>query len=104
MDTLPAIMLMIVDGTKNGDTRRGPDSSSTLCWASMFGRPPIPEPIETPTRSRSSPSAFSSPAWRTACAEAAMPYWTNRSIFLTSFDANHAEGSKPRTDAEKRVA
>ena len=104
MDTLPAIMLMIVDGTKNGDTRRGPDSSSTLCWASMLGRPPMPEPMETPTRSRSSPSASSSPAWRTAWAEAAMPYCTKRSIFLTSLDGNHAAGSKPRTEALKRVA
>ena len=78
-------MLMIVDGTKNGETLRGPPSSRVRCCASMFGSPPIPEPIATPTRSTSSPSAPSSPASRMAWTPAAMPKWTKTSIFRASF-------------------
>ncbi len=48
IDTLPEIMLMTLAGTKNGDTRRGPLSSSTECVSSIVRMPPIPEPIATP--------------------------------------------------------
>jgi hypothetical protein len=44
-------MLTIRPGMKNGEMRPGPRSSSTVCMASMSGRPPIPEPMITPTRS-----------------------------------------------------
>ncbi len=37
---------------KKGDTRCGPFSTSTRLVASISGRPPIPEPMMTPTRSR----------------------------------------------------
>ena len=33
---------------KNGDTRRGPRSFSTIAVSAMPVRPPIPEPIITP--------------------------------------------------------
>ena len=40
-------MLMIVPGTKNGEIFRSPPPAAR-CVSSIIGRPPIPEPIETP--------------------------------------------------------
>ena len=54
IESWPAIMLMIVPGTKNGEILRGPPSSSALCVSSISGRPPMPEPMLTPMRSASS--------------------------------------------------
>jgi hypothetical protein len=44
IDRRPAVMLMMVPGMKNGEMRRGPFSASSWCWASISGRPPMPEP------------------------------------------------------------
>ncbi len=44
-------MLTISPGMKNGLIRRGPFSRYVLCISSMSGRPPIPDPMHTPTRS-----------------------------------------------------
>ncbi len=41
---------------KNGDSRRGPRSCSVSAPSVMPGSPPMPEPIMTPVRSRSSSS------------------------------------------------
>ena len=50
IDRLPEIMLMIEPGTKNGDTLRTPPAAKSSQVFSIIGRPPIPEPIDTPTR------------------------------------------------------
>ena len=42
---------------KNGLTRRGPFSCSDQRVSSMVGRPPMPEPMITPVRSRPSSSS-----------------------------------------------
>ena len=72
IDSSPAIMLMMVPGMKNGEMRRGPFFCSSSCIDSISGRPPMPEPKFTPTR-----SAFCSftcrPQSRQACRPAAMP-------------------------------
>jgi hypothetical protein len=70
IDTWPEIMLMIDAGTKNGEMRRGPRLTISLCVSSIIGSPPMPEPMFTPMRvASSSPSAspvgspLSSTAW-----------------------------------------
>ena len=46
---------MIVEGTKNGEILRGLCAArNALCSSSMVSRPPMPEPVMTPARSRSS--------------------------------------------------
>ena len=58
IDRLPEIMLMMLAGTKKGDTRRGPLFSSVACVSSIVLMPPIPEPMATPVRPRvSAPSS-----------------------------------------------
>jgi hypothetical protein len=42
---------MIEPGTKNGDTLRTPPAAKSSQVFSIIGRPPIPEPIDTPIRS-----------------------------------------------------
>ena len=39
---------MMRPGMKNGDTRRGPFSFSTIAVSAMPSMPPMPEPIITP--------------------------------------------------------
>ena len=65
MARLPAIMLMMVLGTKNGDSLRGPESISFWWFSSMLVNPPMPEPMATPMRSPFSLS-ISRPASRRA--------------------------------------
>ncbi len=72
IDIWPEIMLMIEPGTKNGDTRRGPRLTSSVCVSSISGRPPMPEPMMTPTRSALA-SVTSMPLSRSAWSPAAMP-------------------------------
>ena len=72
IERLPAIMLMIVPGMKNGEMRRGPFFLSSSCIASMSGKPPMPEPKLTPMRSAFS-GVTASPESRHACTPAAMP-------------------------------
>ena len=63
---------MIDAGTKNGEMRRGPRLSSSVCVTSIIGRPPMPEPTTTPTRSAFS-SVISRPLSCMACTPAAKP-------------------------------
>ena len=44
-------MLIMLEGTKKGDTLRGPPFSSVSYPFSMPGSPPIPEPMQAPIRS-----------------------------------------------------
>ena len=63
---------MIDAGTKNGEMRRGPRLSSSVCVASIIGKPPMPEPTTTPMRSEFS-SVTSRPLSCMAWMPAAMP-------------------------------
>ena len=40
----PPAMLMIIPGTKKGETRRGPFSISTCCSLAKVPIPPMPDP------------------------------------------------------------
>ena len=57
---------------KNGEIRRGPFLSNSLCVFSTMGRPPMPEPRIIPARSGSS-RAISIPESFQACNPAAIP-------------------------------
>ena len=51
--TVPEAILIIDPGTKKGEILFGPLSFSISEFFSIVSRPPIPEPIDTPTLSRS---------------------------------------------------
>ena len=51
--TEPAAPLIISSGTVNGLIFDGPRSRRTRCCASSVSIPPMPEPMHTPTRPRS---------------------------------------------------
>ena len=48
IDRLPETILMIEEGTKNGEILLGPFSRKRSAVFSMVVRPPIPAPIATP--------------------------------------------------------
>ena len=53
IESWPEIMLMMVPGTKNGEILRGPPASiGIMRGSSISGRPPMPEPMQTPICSR----------------------------------------------------
>ncbi len=78
--------------------RRGPPSSSALCSRSMVMKPPMPEPMNTPTSDAFS-AVICSFASSMANCDAAIAYWMKTSIFLTSFFSMNCSGSKPLTSA-----
>ena len=68
--------LPLIENTHAELASRGPRLVSSVCVASMSGRPPMPEPMMTPTRvasSSSSASPVGRPASCTASCAAAMP-------------------------------
>jgi hypothetical protein len=73
MLTWPEIRLISAPGMKKGETRFGPRSLIRSAVSAMVLRPPMPEPIMTPVRSRLSSSSGVQPASSTACCAAAMP-------------------------------
>ena len=73
IDTWPLTRLIRLAGMKNGLTRRGPRCSSSTAVSAMVLRPPMPEPISTPVRSRSSSSSGVHPASSIASLAAATP-------------------------------
>src|SRR5215469_5768793 len=75
---------------KNGDSRRGPFSWTVSAPSVMPGRPPIPEPIITPVRSRSTASVGFQPESSTACAAAASAKTMNSSILRCSLGGTHS--------------
>ena len=93
IDKKPEIMLVMVEGTKNGDTRLGPLFVSFKWFCSICSKPPIPEPIATPTRCALS-CEIVKPESTKACLPAAIPSWIKRSIFLVSFFSMYSCGSK----------
>jgi hypothetical protein len=82
---------MIADGMKNGEILRGPPSSSALCSRSIVPNPPMPDPIETPTFGAIS-GVTANCASSIANCDAAIAYWMNGSIFLTSFFSMKSSG------------
>src|SRR5215208_7201816 len=102
METCPDARLMMADGMKKGEIRRGPPSSSALCSRSIVVKPPIPDAMKTPTRGAMSGVTFS-PESSIANCDAAMANWMKMSIFLTSFFSTNCSGSKAFTSAAKRV-
>ena len=81
----PLARLMSADGMKNGLTRRGPPFSRMSVVSAMALSPPMPEPIMTPARSRSSSFAGSKPESRIAWVAAPMPKTMNSSFRRSSF-------------------
>ncbi len=96
IERFPAIMLTMVPGMKNGEMRRGPLFSSSLCISSISGRPPMPEPKLMPKRSAVS-GATALPESFQACNPAAMPKWMNLSMRRASFADRYCETSKSFT-------
>ncbi len=71
IETWPDARLIRAEGMKNGLTRRGPFSFSSMAVSAMVASPPIPEPMITPVRSRASSSGGTQPESRTASSAAA---------------------------------
>ncbi len=74
MATMPLAMLLIMAGMKKGETLRGPFSMRLRDWASKVDMPPMPEPMITPARSRST-LEWSSPESCMASFAAATANW-----------------------------
>src|SRR3984957_2002963 len=68
----------------------------------MTSKPPMPEPMWTPTRSLFSSVTFR-PEWAIASAEAARAKWMKRPILRASFLSMKRRGSKSLTSAAKRT-
>ncbi len=97
METRPLAMLLIIMAMVKGDTRDGPRSKRRRHSSSMLLRPPMPEPIMTPKRSRSTASR-SMPESARALLAAAMASWVKRSVRRASFgDLKCLAGSKSLT-------
>src|SRR5690606_15646674 len=96
MDTCPEARLMMADGMKNGEMRRGPPSSSARCSRSIVENPPMPEAMKTPTRSALA-GVMVRPLSSIANCDAAIAYWMKTTIFLTSFFSMNCSGSEPRS-------
>src|ERR1700742_4925090 len=88
----------MVPGIKNGEILRGPPCSMALCSRSITSKPPIPDPIFTPTRSAFQGPIFK-PEWVIASWAAASAKWMKRPIFRASFFSIKSRGLKPFTSA-----
>jgi hypothetical protein len=67
METCPDARLISDDGMKKGDNLRGPFSCTVSEASKIDCSPPMPEPIITPVRSRSSSAIGCQPESSTAC-------------------------------------
>jgi hypothetical protein len=76
MATSAGVALGIIMGTRKGEIREGPRSSSTFSWSSRVVSPPMPVPATTPQRAGSAPG---SPDCRRASMAAAKPSCPTRS-------------------------
>ena len=72
IETWPDARLIRADGMKNGLTRRGPFSCSSIAVRSMEPSPPMPEPMSTPVRCLEASSSGCQPESFTASSAAAM--------------------------------
>ena len=102
MLTCPAAKFTIDPGIKKGEILRGPPFNIFECSRSITSKPPMPEPICTPTRSATVPTDFS-PECSIASCEAASAKWMKRPIFRDSFFSTNSSGSKCLTSAAKRT-
>ena len=85
---------MRLAGMKNGDTRRGPFSLRMIAVSAIIESPPMPEPMMTPVRSRSSSSSGFQSASRSACSAAAMAKRMKVSTLRWSFGDIQSSGLK----------
>ena len=92
IETWPEAMLLIIIGMKNGLTRPGPFSTRFACCSSKVSMPPMPEPMITPTRSRSIASHVEAARARPPRAAATTANWTKRSFRFASLRSMHALG------------
>src|SRR5258708_26222815 len=93
METWPAARFTIAAGIKKGEILRGPPSMRAVCSRSIMSKPPIPDPMCTPTRSSFSGVIFRADILNASSA-AATARWMKRPIFLTSFFSTKFSGSK----------
>src|SRR5580704_4549693 len=98
IETWPAARLTMAAGIKNGEILRGPPSIRARCSRSIMSKPPMPEPMCTPTRSSFSGVIFR-PDILNASSAAAIARWIKRPIFFTSFFSMKFSGSKFLTSA-----
>jgi hypothetical protein len=82
--TWPVQALIIIMGTRKGDTRRTPFSWSVSTCCSVVSRPPMPEPMIAPTRVRSTASRSIPASLRASSAET-IANCVTRSRWRTSF-------------------
>ena len=81
IDRAAEAALVIIIGTRNGETRRSPLARRVPICVSRVSIPPTPVPMKVPRRVG---SAVSSPACARAWSAAAIANWVNRSLRLTS--------------------
>ena len=94
MLTWPETKLINAPGIKNGETLRGPFSFIKIAVSAIDCKPPIPDPIITPVRTKSSLSVGFHPLSSTACCAAAIPKIIKSSIFRCSFGDMYASALK----------
>ena len=85
MLTCPDIKFINAPGIKKGEILRGPRSLIITAVSAIEFKPPMPEPIITPVRSKLASSVGFQSASLTAISEAAIPYNIKSSTFLRSF-------------------
>src|SRR6266478_6825995 len=102
MEIWPPTRLTMMEGMKNGLTRRWPFCTAVRCVSSSVARPPMPEPTITPTRSPSGLSVGKPASFR-ASSVAARPNWMKRSFLRASFLSMNCAGSKPLTSPAIRL-
>ena len=95
----PGAMSMIIMGTKNGESRRGPWCANPTTWSWNIFIPPMPDPKTTPVRACCSSVNVdvSIPASARASSEATSAYWQNASRRRASLRSRWSPGSKPLT-------
>ena len=92
MLTWPDIRLINAPGIKNGDTRLGPFSWIKTAVSAIEFKPPMPDPIITPVRSKSFSLLGFQPASVTACSAAETPYRIKSSTLRRSFGSIQSSG------------
>src|SRR5262245_56734759 len=96
MEIWPEAAFTMSFGITNGLMRLGPSFMRRVCCSSYSLRPPMPLPIMTPERVRSS-LAKSSPLSLTASIAPTKPNWAKRSSRLAVRGSSALSGSKSRT-------
>ena len=82
IETWPEARLIRAEGMKKGEMRRDLPATASAEASWIASRPPMPEPIITPVRQRSSSSSGAQPESVTASAAATSASCMKRSIFF----------------------